>query len=118
MLILPAYIEKIETRKDKTWKVVLGTQELSGDHAGALSTIANTTGFFAFKAEPFNDNEEAIISEIRSDYDMPKGKSPAQRLRNVLYILFKQNSEGYSDFNLYYSFKIEQMINFCKDKLD
>ena len=53
-------------------------------------------------------------------------KTPSQRLRNVLYVLWEQeqpketNSKGvitYVDFDLFYKRKMNELINFIKNKL-
>ena len=45
------------------------------------------------------------------------GKTPSQRMRNVLFILWKQDPEGYKDFNLYYISRMEKFIDALKENI-
>jgi hypothetical protein len=42
------------------------------------------------------------------------GKTPSQRMRAVLYILWSQDNQGYKDFPLYYDSKMERYIEELK----
>ena len=46
-----------------------------------------------------------------------EGKTQGQRIRNVLYILFTQDNEGFTDFDSYYKNKTEKYINHLKTKI-
>lgn len=74
-------------------------------------------GYLAFKGDPFKTDELQTLDSLEADFD-DFGKTPGQRLRAVLYRLWEQKNEGYQDFNLYYRFKMEKLINHFKDKLD
>ena len=41
-------------------------------------------------------------------------KSPSQRLRGVFYSLFKQDDQGFDDFDSYYDDKMDKIINHYK----
>jgi len=118
MITLPVYISKIETLKDKTGKLTVNTQELNNRIAGELFGLQNAMGYMAFKVEPFTNEEQQQLEELKTDYDMNPEKSPSKRLRNVLYVCWDQDNGDYSDFNLYYISKMEEMINHFKGKLD
>lgn len=45
-----------------------------------------------------------------------EGKTPAERLRNVLYVLHKQSGST-EDFTAFYNAKLEELINRIKEKL-
>jgi len=45
-----------------------------------------------------------------------EGKSPSQRLRAVLYVLWSQKQTG--DFEVYYRSQMEKLIEHFKNKLD
>jgi D-serine deaminase-like pyridoxal phosphate-dependent protein len=93
-LLLPVIVENITTRKDNTVKLTLGTQELSPSKAG----------------EAFN-----LLNKMATCYLSPKEIS--QRIRNVLWLLHQQENEGFSQFDAYYKFKTEQIIDHYKSKL-
>lgn len=46
------------------------------------------------------------------------GRSPSQRLRSVLYVLWEQSGRPDGDFEVYYRLKMNQVIEWIKGKLD
>jgi hypothetical protein len=116
MIIVPAIIENISTRKDNTLKVVLGTNEITPDKVGQLMSLHNKMAYVAIKAEMFNPDEKAMLSELKADEQI--GKTPSQRLRSVLYILYAAKDDGFKTFNEYYIYKMEGFIEHLKTKID
>jgi hypothetical protein len=116
MIIVPAIIENISTRKDNTLKVVLGTNEITPDKVGQLMALHNKMAYVGIKAEMFNPDEKAMLSELKADEQI--GKTPSQRLRSVLYILYTAKDEGFKAFNEYYIHKMEGFIEHLKTKID
>jgi len=117
ILLIPAVLSDVKSLKDKTLKVTFETNELTPDQFMGIGSNLQQFGYLAFKKEPFTENEKKVIENLKSDYDDAK-KTPSQRLRSVLYLNWQKESEGYKDFNLYYAFKLEQMISHFKTKLD
>ena len=117
MILIPAQLESVSTRKDKTVKLTFGSNELSPVQASELFTTANAFGFLAFKEEDFKREEIDLVESLKADLD-DSLKTPSQRLRGVLYILFTKEPEGFTTFSKYYDHKMEQLINFVKGKLD
>lgn len=60
------------------------------------------------------DAKDADVIEVRKEME---GKTPAQRLRAVLFILWKQEGEKQA-FEAFYSLKMESVIEWVKKKLD
>lgn len=119
MITLNAEIEGVSTRKDRTIKLSLGTQELKPNEAGKLFGLQNSLVHLAIKPAPLTQDEIELVKSSKIDIDdIPEGKSPSQRLRNVLYRLWEQNNGGYEDFNLFYLNRIERLIEHYKQKLD
>lgn len=117
VIILSAEVEGISTRKDKTVKIVIGTQELKQvNEIFALQNQAVTVGF------SLNGLEQSEVDMLRgAKFDiesLPDSKTPSQRLRGVLYRIWEIDNENYDDFNLFYAHKIELIINHYKSKLD
>ena len=111
-------VETIQSRKDNTLKIVLGTQELT--EGGKLFPLQNklcTIGIVPNEALSQEDIEALQASKIKFD-DVPNGKSPSQRMRNVLFILWQQNNGGYDDFNLFYLNRMDKIIDQIKAKLE
>lgn len=116
MIVIAASIESINTRRDKTVSIKIGTQELSPEKAGELFSMQNKLGFVAISPQQFSEQETEIIDNL--DVSVEKtDKTPAQRLRNTLYRVWETNKEGYADFNLYYLAKMEGIINHYKTKI-
>lgn len=117
MIILPGQLENVTSRKDRTLKLTIGTQELSPADAGKVMAMANSYCFFSIKPEDFTVTEKEILAQLKADQLTNTGKTPSQRLRSTLYVLFTQNPEGFTKFDLFYTHKIEQMIGHFKSKL-
>ncbi len=118
LLQFPAQIMSILTKVD-CLKVVV---ETSGPLPSEMSQILldyqqeGCNGWFTF-------NRNAIEPEDIIDLpDLPrteKGqKTASQRLRNVIYLLWKKDNHNYEDSNLYYEFMMNKLIEHYKEKLD
>lgn len=114
-LLFAAIVERVNTRKDNTLGVTLGLQEVSPATAGQLVTLNNRL-VAVYLSEKEKISQEEIDQVDKIDRVM-EGKSPSQRMRNVLYILFTQNEEGYKTFDEYYRGKMETIINHLKSKI-
>lgn len=117
MIILPAILEGVTTRKDKTLRLTFGTQELPATEAGKLLALNNAFCFLSIKPEDFTTTEKEMMEQIKADTLTNTGKTPSQRLRSTLYVLFTQNNEGFTKFDAFYAHKMEQMIDHYKSKL-
>ena len=119
LLTIPCAIESVATRKDKTIRVVIGTQELSpAQMTELMSQWVGGIGVMAFKGEQFNYNDEEMLNAIKIDAAELGGKTPSQRLRSSLYVLFEHNNEGHQDFNSYYQSMMERFIDMVKKRID
>lgn len=116
MILVPAVLDSLSTLKDGTIKLVFETQELLPDKVGELFGYRNKMGYLAFKPELFQKDEIEIFEKLKAD-EFEGSKSPSQRMRNVLYRIWEQNPDGYKDFNLYYQFRMNQIIEKLKEKL-
>lgn len=116
MILIPAQLESYRSLKDKTLKVVFETNEPTPEQFLGIGNSCQQFGYLAFKPEPFNTDEKEALEDLKTDFN-DNGKTPSQRLRAVLYLLFKQNPEGYKDFQLYYNYKMEKAITHYKSFL-
>jgi hypothetical protein len=117
MIIIPAQLESYRSLKDKTLKIVFESNELTPEQTMGVAGSLQQFGYLAFKNEPFKNNEKEVIDALKADYE-DKGKTPSSRLRNVLYVSYEQNNEGYKTFVDFYAAKMETIINHYKSKLD
>lgn len=109
---LPAYVEGIRTRKDRTLGITIGTQELGPSDAAAVFELNQKCGWVMFSINPITEEDipEEPAGEFKTD------KTPGQRLRSVLFRLWEQEgSKG--EFLDYYRIRMERLIERFKEKL-
>lgn len=106
-------IDKVTTMKDHGLKIVLGTQELPDNVMAQLFTLS--AKHCACVLAPHGE-EIKPFDPVTTD--APKSKSPANRLRSVLYLIWKKDNEGYADFDQYYKITMEKIITYYKEKID
>lgn len=116
MIILGGQIEGLASRKDKTLRLTIGTQELSPNDSAEVFALNQQFCYIGIKKEPFTKDESELIDSLKTDYET--AKTPSQRLRGLLFRNFEINNEGYKDFNTYYIGKIELICNHFKAKLE
>lgn len=116
MLTIPAQIEGVATRRDKTLKLTIGTNELTSIQTAEIINLNQQFCYLAIKPEYFSQSEIDKIEELKSDFDNQKTHS--QRLRAVLFLNWQQNNEGFTEFLGYYLKKMELIIDSFKNKLD
>lgn len=116
VITLPAIYQGSRDLSDKSKKLTFQTNEVTPVQAASLQTIVQQFCYLAIKPEPFMKEQLDIISNLKADFE-DTGKSPAVRLRAVLYRSWEQNSKGYQDFNLYYAHEMEILISHFKSKL-
>lgn len=115
MIIIGSIIEGITSRKDKTVKLTIGTQELSPEYAADIFGMNQQFCYLAIKKEGFNPTEVDTVESLKTDLETVK--TPSQRLRAILYRNYEQASEGYKDFATYYQAKMEKICDHFKSKL-
>lgn len=115
-ILLSATVENITTRKDHTVKIVLGTQELSPGKAGDVFNLMNKlAAIYISPKEVLTQSEIDQVDRLDPEFG---GKTQSQRIRNVLFLLFQKDSEGFKDFDQYYHSKTEKYIEHLKAKID
>lgn len=115
MIVIPATLENITTRKDRTLKLTFGTQELPPKKAGEIMAIANSLCYLAIKEEIFTKEQENNLSKLKAE---PVGKSKSQQFRAVLFRLWEQESEGFETADKHYDSKMQTLIDHFKNKLE
>lgn len=107
-----AILDGISTRKDGTLKVTLETNELHTEDSVYLMQNVNKQGYFFFQESPF---KEINIPDVKlNEFET---KSPSQRLRNVLWLIWEENGKK-GDFDTYYKSTMEKIIDQLKEKLN
>ena len=114
--VFTATVDGIRSLQDRSLKLSLTTQELSPDDVG---------GIFGFQGQYCKvlittENVTTIVQESVEATEVEhweRSKSPAQRLRAVLFKCWDSDKENMPDFDTYYKSKMEQIINHYKAKL-
>ncbi len=111
----PAHISKLSTMADRTIRVQVDiSRELPDEEMAILFGLRNTSGTMAFKEGAFTDGELDVLPDYKPEFK--NDKTPAQRMRAVLYRLWEY--EGSKDmFEQYYVVQMEKIINSLKSKL-
>jgi len=111
---IPSQLEKISTRADNTIKLTFGSQELSTNEIAKLFEYKRDIGWLLFSPDEMSKED---LPEKDVEY---KGgnKSPSKRLRNVIYVFWRDETDQSEDFQKFYERQIERFINKIKDRLD
>lgn len=111
---VPATLEGVSTLKDGGVSVRLHTQELNASEKSTMFDQQGKFGWLLFAEQEF-DESELELENIRKDVG---GKTPAQRQRAVLYILYQQSGQLDKTFDQFYGEYMERHINHLKAKLN
>lgn len=114
-ILLACYVENITTRKDKTVKLTIGSQELTPEKAGDLfSLMGKIAAMYITEKEVIPQAEIDKVDSLDAEFG---GKTQSQRLRGVFFKLFEVHPEGFKSFDNYYHHKMDELINHYKAKL-
>jgi hypothetical protein len=124
-VIFDGGVETIATRADGSIKVVVGSQELSSDTMTRLFDLRRKTGYVLISTKEISQEQIDAVETSTANMEFSE-KTPSQRLRGVLYILWeklqpKENDQGiekFVDFDLFYKRKLNEIINHYKKQLD
>jgi len=111
LIQVPAQLMGMNPRADRSWNLKFETRELSGDEAALLANNFQGEGWLVFKP-----NGAIVQEEIPADQADSGTKSPSRRLRDVIFILWKQRG-GKEDFETYYRVSLERLIETVKEEL-
>lgn len=116
MITISAQIENLSSRADRSWKIVLGTQELTPQEIGTIGAMQNQIAFVAINPDPFTTKQKEMIENTKA-YLVDGGKSQSQRLRGVLFVNWQNENLGYENFHDYYINQLDKIISHFKSKL-
>lgn len=109
---LPVIVDGIKTLKDRSLKLSLVSPELKPEEMSILFSLNQDQAACVLASKGSKIDE----GELDIEMEFPEEKSPSKRLKNVLYVLWKQE-ESKEEFELYYRTKMERLIDFVKEKL-
>jgi len=108
----PAILTRISHLKDGGLSLGFSTNELSDQDKLIASQFFQKFGWVLF-------SESALMEkDIPKNPPTDENKSPAQRLRAVLFVLWEQKAEPKPDFETFYRLNVEKAIDRVKRLLD
>lgn len=103
-------------RTDGSFNITVNIQIPSKEQKGDIDDLfQQEVVVYIREGSEVTQEELEIIDDM--DIELGNTKTPSQRLRNTLYVLWQQSPEGFSDFKDFYKFKMEQIITHVKNKL-
>lgn len=111
IITLPACLDDYRERKDGSSRITFDSRELTEEEVLILRRFRNSEGWLLFSE---NHIDSDAIPNEDAEVDT---KSPAQRLRAVLFVRWKQLGEP-ETFRMYYDKAVEHFINSVKEKLE
>ena len=110
---VPAEFIKPVFKADRSVRLEFETGELSGNDVAILSDLRQAVGWLMF-----SENEVEEVPQEQANPELTT-KTPSERLRNVLYVHWKQaKKEAYPSFSVYYDIAMERLIDTVKSWLD
>lgn len=105
-------ISSIRAKVDRSISYTVNTPELSSEEKAAFFDIQNINCTFIIRP---SDVTVTGVAEVKGEMDT---KTPSQRLRGVLFVLWSQNHEGHDTFDTYYMEKMNRFIDHLKEKIE
>lgn len=110
---IQAVMSKATTMADNTVRLTFDCQETTPDMMAEMFEMKNQIGWLFFQESRINLSDLASLPEIKVE----KGqKTPSERLRAVLYVLWESQPSDMS-FDNFYINKMNQLIDWVKAKL-
>lgn len=117
LMQVQAIVDKVSTMGHRSVRVQVDTSEnLSDITLGRLIALTGKKGWFTFLAEEREITPEEVAN-TPALVEEDGGKTPGQRLRNTIFVLWEQRGKPTSTFEEYYRSKMETIINKVKDQL-
>lgn len=107
---IPATLDAANRRKDRSVSLRLTSmQELSNQEFAVIDTLHGANGWMLFAPEAFQEED------IPQESPPSSGKTPSQRLRAALFVLWEQTNPG-NDFDTFYRQRMERIIEAVKQE--
>ena len=107
---LNAVIDTISSKKDRSVGLRISTPELTTSERAIFFELQGLSIDLTITPQGEQVDEQVIDKDLNQ-------KSQSQRLRSVLFILWKQHPQD-MDFEQYYKYKTEQIIEHLKSKIE
>ena len=111
MIKLQAILDGYSPRKDGSMTLRFATQDITPEQKFLIMEAYQQFGWLVFKEKEL---QESDIPKADPD---DTSKSPSQRLRSVLFVLWKQGNQ-LDSFENFYRQQMEKYIDHVKSKLE
>jgi hypothetical protein len=99
------------------WRISFDTQEgMSGDAISRLTDLKDKISWLTVSHRIIEPDDIIDLPAIKSIE--PDEKSPSQRLRAALFVMWKQHPEGFATDEDHYKYYLNKFIEHVKSKLD
>lgn len=116
-IVIQSTIESVQTRKDKTLKITIGSQELNAEQMAELMSFNQSLAYTYISPKSITEAEKEAIDAV--EVETPKqSKSQSQRLRSVLFKIWETTRTGIDDKNKHYEQEMERIIEHYKSKIE
>jgi len=112
--LLSCQIGAIRTSKDGSVSINFETSELAPQRAAEIFALRNKIACVYISPKSIDRSEIDFVNKIDP---LMSGKSPSERLRNVLFIWHQHDPQGFKDFDTFYKNRMEILIDNIKSKL-
>jgi len=109
----PAILTGVRATNDNGLALSFRTNELSNEEKVTAMAFHQRFGWILFR-----ENQFAEVDVPDTDAPNDEDKTPSQRLRSVLYILFQQKGKPGENFEAFYRLNLEKAIERVKRLLD
>jgi len=117
LLQLPSTISKIITMGNHALRLQVDTQEnIDNKVMAKILSLYNKLGYFCFLVGDKKIQAEQLVDlpELKTEDE----KTPSQRLRNRMFVYYKETHTDTSKFNIWYEQTIDKIGQKYLDKLD
>lgn len=113
MFQVPSIITKIQTLKDRCFKLSIECQELPKNEMAEVFNLADKTGWLVFAENELSKSNipEENAPEFKND------KSPSRRLRDTLFVYWSECTDKKVDFDTYWKLWVNKKVEEIKNKL-
>jgi len=112
---VPGSISKVGSMSRGLLQIQFDTMEnVKGEHMTRLFELIDKPAWMTVNTHVIEAEDIVDLPPLKkTDND----KTPAQRLRSVLYLVWKRDNGGYKDFDNYYLYVMNWLIEYYKEKL-
>lgn len=111
----PVTFDSANRKKDRSVVLKMTTNlEVSNEDFAAMDRLVQTSGWAAYKP-----NESFNLDEMpKEDAPTEGGKTKLQRLRAVVFLIWRDHTDQSEDFNSYWNHSFEKILDQLKARLD